>query len=304
MICPKCSGAVQSRGTKKQMRKFVCISPSCHKEYDWRGWFSVEVDAQEYIEPVSILTIDIETSPVLIWNFGLSTPMRRVGLDKLEQDYFVISWSAKWYGKEKVISAVCTPQEALEQNDERIIRELWALLEQPTVVVSHNGRFFDIPKIEDRYSLYGLGPNLPYKLVDTYSVSKRLGSISRKLDYLAGRHFGNNKHDTNFDLWKQCCYGNKKALKRMSAYNDQDVVIGEQIFDFLRVWDRAPLNIGLFNNSDEPVCRSCGGEFTVNKKSFATPMNLYATYRCNECGYCGKLKQSKLTPLQRANLTK
>lgn len=304
MVCPKCSGIVQSRGRKKNRHEYWCISDKCKKNHTWRGWFSVPVDEFEHIEDVSILTIDIETAPMLVWNWGLSTPMKRLGLDNIYQEWFVLSWAAKWHGKKKIISRCVTPKEAKTQNDERIVRDLWELLEQPTAVVTHNGRFFDIPKIEDRYLTWGLGPNLPYKSIDTYSIARRLSPTSRKLDYIAQRHLGNTKFDTEFQLWVDCTLGDKRALKRMLAYNEQDVLVGEEVYDFLRVWDRSPLNMGLFNNHDKPVCRSCGSkEIKIVNKSYATPQNLLPVYRCNNCEYCGRMKTSKLTTDQRRNLT-
>ena len=306
MNCPKCDEISESRGQRDFKQRYQCKNNKCHVDHNWKGWFSVDMRyATEYdVEDISFLTIDIETAPMLVWNWGLSTPSRRLSINNIYQEWFVISWAAKWLDKDEILSGVVTPEEAKNQDDKRIIEEIWNLLEKPSAVISHNGGRFDLPKLRDRYLLHGLGPNLPFKLIDTYKIARRLGSTSHKLDYIAQRHLRNAKIETDFQLWKDCVMGDPKALQDMLKYKKHDVVVGEDVYKLLRSWEYGPLNHGLFNRASVPVCRACGGTIEAKNKSKATPMNLYSVYRCIDCGYCGTMKNTKLTVNERRNLTK
>ena len=45
---------------------------------------------------MNILLLDIETSPVVAWVWGLRD--QNVGLNMIKEDWYVLSWAAKWLG--------------------------------------------------------------------------------------------------------------------------------------------------------------------------------------------------------------
>ncbi len=70
----------------------------------------------------------------------------------------MISWAPKWLGSKEVMSECLTPEEILNEDDDRIIKHLWQLMDQADIVVAHNGKRFDVPKMNSRFILAGLPP--------------------------------------------------------------------------------------------------------------------------------------------------
>lgn len=75
-------------------------------------------------------------------------------------------------------------------------------------MIAHNGKKFDIPKINTRFIINGLNPPSPYKQIDTLEVArKQFGFSSNSLDALATFFGFDNKDPHDFILWKSCLNG-------------------------------------------------------------------------------------------------
>lgn len=231
-----------------------------------------------------VLIFDIETSPMkaYVWKRW----KENISLEQTISEWFMIAWSAKWlYGK-TVMGEVLTPEEALNEDDSRIVKSLWELINQADVVVAHNGNAFDIPKMNSRFIIHGLPPTKPYFSVDTYRVAKRqFGFSSNKLDALAG-YFGlAGKLDTDFDLWKRCLEGDAEALGYMLEYNKMDVKVLEEVYLKLLPWIKGHPNMNAFTD-EEVVCTNCGSTEVelLEGEYYYTQVNKYQLLRCKHCG--------------------
>lgn len=241
-----------------------------------------EVLVDEVYMP-NILILDIETAPLrgFIWQLW----KQNVYIDQIISEWFMLTWSAKWLGSPEVMSAKLTPEEALAENDKRIITELWNLLNDADMVVAHNGDQFDIPKIKTRFLLHGLPPTTFYHQIDTKKVaSKEFGFSSNKLDFLAQQFGYGNKIHTEFSLWDRCLKGDESALTEMSIYNNQDVVLLEKVYLKLRPYIKNHPNVTLYDDSHGNRCPSCGGKNLHKEDYFYTHVNKFPVYRCQSCG--------------------
>ena len=110
-----------------------------------------------------ILFLDIETAPsvAFVWKFW----KENVGLDQVINNWFMLSWSAKWLGEDNMYYDVLTSVEAIRQNDARICATIWSLLDLADIVVAHNGNSFDLPKIQSRFVVHGFNPPSSYRLI-------------------------------------------------------------------------------------------------------------------------------------------
>jgi DNA polymerase III epsilon subunit-like protein len=238
---------------------------------------------QEYRKP-RILLLDIETAPLkaYVW----SRWKQNIYLEQTISEWFMLSWSAKWLGEEEIMSDVLTGEEALNENDERIVYSIWKLLNECNIAIGHNAGHFDVPKMNARFVVHGFPPTTPYKIIDTKDVAKnQFAFSSNKLDALA-TYFGiENKISTDFYLWKSCLEGDESALNDMREYNKMDVVILEKVYLRLRPYIKNHPNTGLFIDK-AGVCPYCGsahvnpieGEYAFNN----TTVN--SLFRCNTCG--------------------
>lgn len=232
-----------------------------------------------------ILVFDIETAPMkaYVWKVW----KENISIDQTISDWFVICWSAKWLYSADVLSGCLTPEEALREDDSRIVKDLWQLFDEADMVVAHNGRKFDVPKMNSRFIIHSLNPPKPYYIIDTLQVAqKQFGFASNKSDALAVYFGYDRKLDTNFTLWSKCLEGDKESLDYMLEYNKQDVVLLEEVYLRLRPWIKNHPNVGNYLNVDYNVCSACGSEdmSLMEDKYYYTSVNKYHLYRCNCCG--------------------
>lgn len=229
-----------------------------------------------------ILIFDIETAPMLAYVWGRWNQDIQLGQEVNE--WFMLCWSAKWLFSSETHSDVLTPSEAKANDDKRITKSLYDLINKADIVVAYNGLKFDIPRMETLFLKHGLLPPAPYKVVDPmYTVKKRFSLSSNKLDSLA-MFFGIDvKLHTTFDLWKGCMQGDKASLEYMREYNEKDVSILEEVYLHLLPWLKGHPNISNMTSMD--VCPFCGKPHPEEMDAYYyTGVNAYKTYRCPSCG--------------------
>ena len=253
------------------------------------------------IKKANILIFDIETAPLkaYIW----SRWKQNIYLDQTISEWFMICWSAKWLDSEEVFSECLTPDEIKEEKDNRIVKQLWSLIDQADIVIAHNGKRFDVPKINSRFIMAGLPPTSTYIQIDTKEVAvKQFGFSSNKLDALAGYFNIEHKDDTNFELWADCMKGNQEALDYMESYNRKDVVILEKVYLKLRPWIKNHPNIGLYQEKDNMICPTCGSKDLKEDGSFYyTSANKYKVMRCS-CGAISRVRNTSYPKDKKKNL--
>lgn len=248
-----------------------------------------------------ILFLDIETSPILayVWKAWKTN----VYPHQLQTDWFILSWAAKWLGDSEAFGEVLTSEEAVDEDDYRIIQKLWRVLEEADIVITHNGDKFDIKKINTRFILHGLGPVSNYKSIDTLKVvRKHFAFTYNSLNEVAKLFSINGKLDTNFELWRKCLLGNNIALTSMLKYNLQDVLILEEVYYRLRPWINNHPNLGLYMVDTEHRCTNCHSPFIEQIGVVTSGVGKFYSYRCNSCGAISKSRKSILTRKQNKNL--
>jgi DNA-directed RNA polymerase subunit RPC12/RpoP len=240
-----------------------------------------------------ILIFDIETSPLVSYTWGLWK--QDIPPDRIINDYFIISWSAKWVFSDKVMSDVLTSDEAVQKNDERIVKSLYELINKADVLISHNGKQFDIPRSNSRFLYYRLNPPNKSLVIDTLEIAKRnFGFTSNSLDYICHFLELDGKKNTDFSLWVRCIQGDSKALKEMNDYNKNDVQILEDVYMVIRPWIRPHPNFGLWGDGDGSCCPNCGSKNVVEQGYYYTQVSKFLSYRCSDCGALSRAKQNVL----------
>ena len=252
-----------------------------------------------------ILIFDLETAPMSAYVWGRWN--QNVSLDATISEWFVLCWSAKWLYSDYIFSGRLTSEEAINEDDSRIMKSLWTLVDEADVIIAHNAKRADVKWMNSRFIINGLNPPKPYHIIDTLEVAKKEFKFSsNKLDALAG-YFGiEHKLDTNFNLWKKCLKGDKEALEYMNEYNKVDVEILEDVYIQMRPWIKNHPNIGNILESKEKCCIYCNSKRVqvIKGKYYYTNVGKYELYRCTDCGGVSRRRVSlnnktKLTPVAR-----
>jgi hypothetical protein len=226
---------------------------------------------------MKILLLDIETAPNTAYVWGLFK--ENIPLVRLLESSYVMCWSAKWYGEDMTYfsSVHMTTMK-------KMLKGIHALLEEADAVVHFNGSAFDIPILNKEFVLHGFTPPAPYKEIDLLQVArKRFRFTSNKLDYIANALKLGKKHETTFELWVKCMENDKQAWKIMEAYNRNDVLLLEKVYDKFKPWIKNHANVALYSDQGL-VCPNCGSAKT-QKRGFAhTTLTKYQRYQCGGCG--------------------
>lgn len=231
-----------------------------------------------------VLLLDTETAPIEAYVFNLWK--QNIAWDHTNGHWFMLCWTAKWLYEDEVISMRLSGEEAINEDDSRIMKGLWELLDEADIVIAHNALGADIPWINTRFIMNGLNPPRPYHIVDTLQVArKKFGFMSNKLDALC-EYFGfPHKLETDFDLWRRCVKGDEDALKYMCEYNKNDVKMLELVYLKLLPWIPNHPAVGNLVDSDEPICAHCGSNQLEKIDGFyTTNVSKYELFRCKHCG--------------------
>jgi len=250
-----------------------------------------------------VLVFDIETSPLKAYIFATRLWNTNVSEDQVLSEWFALCWSAKWLFDDKIISDRLTGKEAKREDDSRIVKSMWNLLNEADIVVAHNGDKFDVPNMNTRFIVNGLPPTSPYQTIDTCSIAKKqFGFSHNNLNALA-RVFGFKvKLETTFEDWKRCTDGDEDALLKMQKYNRRDVETLEEVYMKIRPWIHNHPNLGLYTESTRAVCSNCGSNnISKTDKFYYTFTGKYELYRC-ECGAYIRVRTTSLSKDKRKNL--
>ncbi len=251
-----------------------------------------------------ILTLDIETSPLQAYVWGLFD--QTVGLNQIKEEWCMLSFCAKWLGNPTVIYQDNSKQRNKE-DDRKLTASLWKLLDEADIVVAQNGKRFDVRKINARFLLLGYKPPSPYKIIDTMIEARRhFAFTSNKLEWLTDKLTPTKKQKhkkfPGFELWKECLAGNPEAWEEMREYNIPDTVSTEELYLILRPWIEGHPNVANYTEPTSPACPKCGSEDVIQKGHRHTQVGRYARYRCNDCGGWSRGRVMKNSKEQRSNL--
>lgn len=256
---------------------------------------------------LKVLVFDIETAPILGYVWGLWD--NNLGLNQINKDWHVLSWSAKWLGDKPSKVMYMDQRNAKNiEDDSGILKGIWKLLDECDVVLTQNGKQFDVKKLNARFILNGFQPPSSYRHIDTLQIAKKhFGFTSNKLAYMSDKLCKKYKKLTHgkfsgFDMWKECLAGNLKAWKEMEKYNKYDVLALEELYTKFAPWDSG-VDFNVYSEGGKHVC-SCGStDFVHNGHSYRAT-GKFKKFKCKKCGAETLDRRNVLSPDRRKELRK
>ena len=221
-----------------------------------------------------LLLLDVETAPAIayVWRMFDET----ISIEQLIQPSRIICWGAMWLGDKKV-------EYADERKGKRtMFRGIHALMSEADGLVTYNGNFFDLPKLEGAFVEHGLGPTPPVAHIDLYQTVKKLGYQSGKLAFVAPfLKIGAKVKNEGFALWRSCLDGDAKAWERMKKYNLQDVRLLDGLYMKLRPYIRNHPYIAATTGK----CPACQSDKATARGSRRTKRLAIQRLKCGNCGF-------------------
>ena len=232
------------------------------------------------------LFADIETSYVYapVWRAG----EQYINPTNIKGEVKIICICYKWQYEDEVHTLTWDSK----QDDKEMIKEFIKVLGSADEVCGHNFDRFDLRMIRTRAIQQGVLMYPKYRTLDTLKKARKYFSfMSNKLDYLGHvLEVGRKLDHEGFGLWKRCVEGEtkeirKEALKQMSEYCVQDVVLLEDVFNVMMPYIDHNTNHAVlkFGYSGRWMCPECGGSNVKLSHTDTTPMVYIKRYMRCEC---------------------
>lgn len=260
-----------------------------------KHYYVQEKKAESTHVGAKILTLDIETSPVLGAVWGLWN--QNLGLNMIVEDWYVLSWAAKWAHKEEVMyqdirehfDGSAQSLIGTGDKDKEILEAMWDLLDEADIIVTQNGIKFDQKKLFARFLHHGMTPPSSFKHIDTLQIAKKhFAFTSNKLEYMTDKFCTKYKKKTHakfagYTLWQQCLLGNAEAWDEMEEYNIYDVLSLEELVWKLAPWAKGLPNLDMYHDGEHNQCYCGASEWEQDGYAY-TNLSKFTKFRCASCG--------------------
>lgn len=235
-----------------------------------------------------ILFLDIETSLMLVYTFGIRD--QHITINQIADDRggrLIHCVGMKWLRQ---------PVQVLsewEHGYEGMMQGVYDALLEADAIVTYNGASFDIPKINGQFLLLGMEPPPPPTQIDLFKTARKMGYPSGKLDYLSQKlGIGQKvKHD-GFKLWVDVFNGCPKAQAKMAQYCAGDVKLTEKVYLKLRPHIANHPHLA---ETKKDQCGACGSSRLQSRGLYRTRAIIYQRCHCQGCGAWSKKYLEKAT---------
>jgi predicted RNA-binding Zn-ribbon protein involved in translation (DUF1610 family) len=166
-----------------------------------------------------------------------------------------------------------------------VVKAAYEVLKTADVVVTHNGKKFDWKFLQTRLIHHGFTPLPKIIHVDTCAESKKyLFAFNNSLKVLSKFLTGSAKKENGgWSLWVDVSLKKPAALKLMTAYCKQDVVVLEKLFKKIRPLIKSLPDANLFTGHEHD-CPNCGSTRLQRRGELVTRTNRLQRYHCSDCG--------------------
>ena len=233
---------------------------------------------------LKVLMLDIETSPLLSYHWGLW--QQNIGQPMRIEDNrsYMMSCSMKGLGNDEIYYF-----ESRTEDDSELLKNVLKFVDEADVVVAHNGKAFDMKKINAYAIINGLNPPSPYRQIDTLIEAKKHFKFERNtLAYIADVLECSPKLEhaefQGFALWSECMKGNDAAWAEMKKYNIQDIVTLEEVYLKMRPYIKGHPNMATAACSTDHRCTACGSRNLKQNGYSITNVSKFQRYVCGNCG--------------------
>lgn len=242
-----------------------------------------------------ILVLDIESLPNILYAFDLFSYNRP---HNIIQECAIITFSWKWHGEKGRAQSMSSLDFAKGKkydpyDDSKLVAAIGDLLAEADYVVAHFTKF-DMRYIRARSIINNLKPPARPTEICTYRLAKKFFKLNaNRLDYL-GKLFGfGGKMPMNWTFWERCANGDEAAIKKMAAYNRQDVDLLDKVFTHMKPHVELPINFKLFVPTKGASCPSCGSTKAQHRGYRLTKVTRHRRMQCNDCGTWYSVKPSE-----------
>ena len=222
---------------------------------------------------LKIMTYDIETSQVVAHLWG--TGKQFVAHDRIKTEQQILSVAWKWLGDDTVHSLKWSMK---KRNDKKLVADFLKEYNSADMVIGWNNNSYDNKLIHARAMKYNFDVNTLVKSYDVMRQAKKVFKLASFSMAYVSRYLGMSgklNYSGGLAMWEAIQFGTKKdakdAMKVMIAYNEQDVILTEDIYLRLRKYLGSVIHTGVIQGKSKMTCPNCGGDHTELHHTTVTP---------------------------------
>lgn len=192
----------------------------------------------------------------------------------------------------------------IEERDRHLCRWVGRNFADAEVLVGHYTTGFDRPFVNARLMHHGFDPLSPSVDVDTWKVSKRAFSPSRRnygqglpcsLDSISQfLRVDHAKGKIDRTVWRRAMTNDEDAFDEIAPYCVQDVRVTLDLFNKLKVLPGAIPQLQMLKGNNEFSCVACGSHNLQWRGYYVTTANRYRRFQCQDCGKWGRENTANL----------
>ena len=237
----------------------------------------------------TILIWDLESSLLEGYFFRIwqeNIPMRRI---KKQAHLLSASFA---YNNEPVQGYRLTPEQVKTGDDFDVVCKVVEAVNNCDLMVTFNGKRFDVKLLNTRALFWGLPPVKTPKHIDLFEQAKRVFKFPSNSMQNVSMYLGENgKLETSgSNLWERCAEWEnyeecEKALIDMVTYGNQDIEATRDLYKRFQGWMKGVPNLGVITNeiteNKTLRCVHCGSDdvFPMEAKTY-TAVSSFDLYRC------------------------
>lgn len=236
------------------------------------------------------------------------------GNDKIDPKYIKKDWhftcgawasldlEKKKIGPVKTVS-VLDDQKRFKKDhrdDYHVVKTMHNVLKDADMIIGHNSKTFDWKKLNYRFVIHGLEALDEPVHIDTLKAARKYyRSTSNSLFFLA-KEFGVEMKDAlPAGVMHKADEGCVKSLKRLVAYNKQDIKAGASLYFKMMPYIKNHPDIRrIMGKISSPTegrnTRQCGTCGSTDVVSYGIRANKLGKYRRIKCRSCGATTQQRL----------
>lgn len=170
-------------------------------------------------------------------------------------------------------------------DDKSVLLKIYSVLKDADAVITHNGKRFDWKFLQTRFLMHGMPPLKKTPHIDTVQLARsNIFAFSNRLGDLGKMLLSEEKlaHD-GWQLWVDTYNKKPDALKKMSDYCIQDVLLLEKLYEKLKPFAKNIPNFNIFDKESGHCCPSCGSKKFHKRGTHLTKVKTYQRYQCQKC---------------------
>ena len=265
---------------------------------------------------INVLYWDLESSLMGTLTFGIWN--QNISGNRITKHSHLLSNS--WaFNDEPPQGVRLSPEDVAEGNDLLVVIDTIRAIEKSDLIISFNGKKFDVPLLKTRALLHGLPPIKFPPHLDLMQEAKRNfrfpSNSMQNISLYLGEH--GKLATSGRNLWERCYHFQNyddcnDALAQMLEYGLRDIDATRDLHKRLQGWFKSPVNIGLItkeingvNTKDnhDLLCPHCSSKDVdkIGSKAY-TSVSSFNIYRCGN-SVCRGLSRDNAAGTKLVNYT-